>query len=100
MPRPSWTGVSAKERGVYSERFDKCVWDQSAFQEGFFNIMPKDWFSPCHCELCHERHQQPDKGGNIVWELGVEVARRLQKENIPWLHHHDVLRSLYCTSAD
>lgn len=77
------TGVSAKERGVYLERFDKCVWDQSAFQEGFFNIMPKDWFSPCHCELCHERHQQPDKGGNIVWELGVEVARRLQKENIP-----------------
>ncbi len=77
------SGVSAEERGVYMKRFDRYMWDQSAFQEGFFNIMPMDWFVPCHCDLCHERHQQPDKGGNIVWELGVEVARRLQQENIP-----------------
>ncbi len=77
------SGVSAEERGVYLKRFDRCIWDHSAFQEGFFNIMPMDWFTPCHCDLCRDRHQQEDKGGNIVWELGVEVARRLQQENIP-----------------
>lgn len=78
------SGKSAKERGVYIERYKNCAWDRSAFRPGFFNIMPQDGLQMCQCPACKAKF-----GGDIalmneyIWELIAEIANRLKKENIP-----------------
>ena len=77
------TGVSAKEAGIQTERFG-YVWDQSAAQPGFFNIMPQDAFYPCRCEKCLPHTSQGQKAISLhVWEMVNETAKRLKDEGVP-----------------
>lgn len=82
------TGKSAKSRNIEIKYGQ--VWDPSAFQPGYFNIMCKDWFLPCQCEECQKYYQgkkysnyfDSPGSGQLYWELVADIAGRLQKNGI------------------
>ena len=65
------TGKPAKSRGL-------TRWDHSIARKGFFNIMPKDHFRDCLCPNC-KKFERAD----LVWDLIIDIATRLKKNNIP-----------------
>jgi hypothetical protein len=61
------------------------IWDVSAFQPGFFNIMPQDGHSPlnfCRCPACAPRYAA-GRASDVVWDFIAGIARRLQQEQVP-----------------
>lgn len=78
------TGVSAKKRGVYVNRFRAYIWDWNAVQPGYFNVMPQDGMTACQCDGCKKlaASGNPNWGSDKVWAMTVEIANRLKKEGI------------------
>ena len=78
------TGVSAKERGVYVNRFRTYIWDWNAVQPGYFNVMPQDGMTACQCDGCKKlaASGNPNWGSDKVWAMTVEIANRLKEEGI------------------
>ena len=61
------------------------VWDLSAFQPGYFNIMPQDGHSSlnfCRCAACAPRYDA-GKASDVVWDFVAQIANRLQAAQIP-----------------
>lgn len=76
------SGVSAKERGVWHDRFKRYVWEPNAVAPGYFNIMPQDGMLPCQCDKCKERAKVKGWEGRQVWQLTVDAANRLKKDGV------------------
>ena len=77
------TGVSAKDRGVYIERYKKCVWDWNGAFNGYFNVMPQDGMLKCQCDKCKAaREKDPDWDSEFVWQMTADFARRLKAEGV------------------
>ena len=78
------TGVSAEERGVYIDRFKKCVWDwNAAWRDYYVNVMPQDGMVPCQCEKCQaEMAKNPQWASDVVWKMTVDFDKRLKAEGI------------------
>jgi hypothetical protein len=77
------TGKTAESRGVQT-RYGVC-WDPSAFQPGYFNIMPQDGLSPinyCHCPACW-RYYGEGRAGDLLWDFVGSIATRLKDEGVP-----------------
>jgi hypothetical protein len=77
------TGQSAKSRGVV--RNGRNVWDPSAFQPGFFNIMPQDGHaesSYCRCPEC-SKYYSKGKASELVWRFVADIAGKLEKDGVP-----------------
>lgn len=60
-------------------------WDSSAFQPGFFNVMPQDGLGKdqyCQCSLCRD-YTQTGNVGKMVWTFVSDIAKRLKQNGIP-----------------
>ncbi len=82
------TGKPAAFRNVIHARWGyKASWDQSAFQPGYFNIMPQDGWGRrvwCRCQACQEYYQNHEQGASeLYWTFVSKIARRLLENNIP-----------------
>ena len=76
-------GVSATDRGVYIDRYKKCVWDWNAAYNGYFNVMPQDGMLKCQCEKCKaQREKNPDWDSEFVWQMTADFANRLKAEGV------------------
>lgn len=77
------TGKPATARNVSTK--GRPVWDNSAFQPGYFNIMPQDGHAPssyCRCPEC-SKYYENGQAGELVWEFVADIAGRLKKDGIP-----------------
>ena len=71
------TGQKASTRGI-------SAWRASLFSQPFFNIMPNDALYDCRCDACKAlAAKYPHGNGDVVWKFETDIARRLQKEDIP-----------------
>ena len=71
------TGRSASSRGIKS-------WRPTYFSQPFFNIMPNDALYDCRCENCRKLAARlPGGKSDVIWKFETDIARRLQRENIP-----------------
>jgi hypothetical protein len=78
------TGKTAKERGVFRGKKYGYSWSPSAFQPGYFNLMPQDGFYKCHCEKCQKHFSQGEQAtSDFIWDFICDIARELKKNNIP-----------------
>lgn len=76
------SGHSAESRNVRTH--GRFAWDPSAFQPGFFNVMPQDGFYKCRCAKCQKHFSQgPQATSDFIWNYAIHVAERLEKENVP-----------------
>lgn len=76
------SGKPASYRGIKTKK--GSTWDQSAFQPGYFNIMPQDGHGPsnfCRCPECWKYYGN-DKAGELVWTFVSNIAERLKKNDI------------------
>ncbi|MCF6176462.1 MAG: DUF4838 domain-containing protein [Victivallaceae bacterium] len=77
------SGKSAKEAGILTERFG-YTWDPSAFQPGYFNIMPQDGLYLCRGAKCQKHYSKGKKAtSDFIWNIVINVANRLKKNGIP-----------------
>ena len=78
------TGVSAKDRGVWVDRFKSYVWDpNAAYGRKYINIMPPDGMTGCLCPACKAlAEKDPNWLSNQIWGLTAEIANRLKAEGI------------------
>lgn len=78
------TGVSAKDRGVWVDRFKGYVWDpNAAYGRKYINIMPPDGMTGCLCPACKAlAEKDPNWLSNQIWGLTAEIANRLKAEGI------------------
>ncbi|OGV49412.1 MAG: hypothetical protein A2017_07945 [Lentisphaerae bacterium GWF2_44_16] len=79
------TGKDASTRNMKHSKYgNRCFWDPSGFQPGYFDIMPQDSFYPCRCEKCQAHYSKGDQAtSDYVWGMVVEVAEKLKKNGIP-----------------
>ncbi len=77
------TGKSAESRGVVT-KWGVC-WDPSAFQPGYFNIMPQDGLCSvnyCRCPDCWKYYGE-GRAGDLLWDFVGSIATRLKNEGVP-----------------
>ena len=76
------TGKPASSRNIMSKY--GCIWDQSGFQTGYFNIMPQDGMYLCRCPECQKHFSKgPKATSEFMWDFVCDTAEKLKKNNIP-----------------
>ena len=78
-------GKPAASRGIRHARYrNSAIWDANAAKNNFFNIMPQDGMQQCQCEKCKAlAAKDKDWLSKQVWQMTVDAANRLKKENVP-----------------
>ena len=77
------SGKPATSRNVLMPN-GKVYWHPQLFSLPFFNIMPNDSMFPCQCRKCKAEYAKgPQAVTDLVWRFETDIARRLQKNNIP-----------------
>ena len=77
------SGKPASSRNVLMPD-GKVYWHPQLFSLPFFNIMPNDSMFPCKCEKCKAEYAKgPQAVSDLVWRFETDIAKRLQKNNIP-----------------
>lgn len=76
------TGKPASTRGAKTK--DRVGWSPSAFQPGFFNIMPPDGLGPiryCHCPQCQE-YVENGNYDELIWQFIADIANQLKSNGV------------------